>query len=162
MIARVFITASLLLSNAAVVAAQSNSAVVAAQTAVPRLDTAERALVNALLRPDGEAFKQLLAADAVFLVPTEAHGPEAIVEKWRPFLSGTDARIALTIDSSTTDESGATGHTTGTLAVYARTANGMSTTNAGVFSIGWRLVAGEWKIGALARAGKPATKRVAD
>ena len=152
-IARAFITAALLVSHAAVVAAQ---------TAAPQLETAERALVNALLRPDGDAFRQLLAADAVFLVPAEAHGPDAIVDKWRPFLSGSDARLALTIESSTTDESAATGHTTGTLAVYARTAKGMSTTPVGVFSIGWRLVDGEWKIGALARAGKFATKRVAD
>ena len=115
--------------------------------AFPPLESAERALVNALLMPDSDAFRQLIADDAVFHLPSEARGPEAIVEKWRPFLSGTDARLALTIENSTT--AGQTGETSGTLAVYARTTNGMSTTHVGGFSIGWRLVEGRWKIGTL-------------
>jgi ketosteroid isomerase-like protein len=151
LIARVVIAALLL-----------SSSPVAAQTSVasPPLETAERALVNALLRPDGDAFRELIADDAVFLLPTEARGPEAIIEKWRPFLEGTEARMALTIESSTT--AGTTGHTSGSVAIYARTANGMSTTPVGGFAIGWRLVDGQWKIGSLTRAGKVATKRIAD
>jgi ketosteroid isomerase-like protein len=132
----------------------SNTVVFAQTPATPRLETAERALVNALMRPDGDAFRQLLATDAVFLVPAEAHGPDAILEQWRPFLSGSEARIALTIESSTTAESGATGQTTGTLHVWARTNKGMSTTPVGGFSIDWRLVDGHWKIATLMRGAK--------
>jgi ketosteroid isomerase-like protein len=121
--------------------------------ASPPLESAERALVNALLRPDSDAFRQLIAEDAVFLLPSEARGPEAIVEKWRPFLSGTDARMALTIENSTT--AGNTGQTSGSLAVYARTTKGMSTTPVGGFFIDWRLVDGQWKIGSLTRGSSP-------
>jgi ketosteroid isomerase-like protein len=148
-IARVFIAALLFVSHSVVVTAQTES---------PRLDTAERALVNALMRPDGDAFRQLLASDAVFLVPSEAHGPDAILEQWRPFLSGSDARIALTIESSMIAESGSTGQTTGTLHVWARTNKGMSTTPVGVFSIDWRLVDGRWKIATLVRGAKARTR----
>ena len=140
MIARVVI-AALLLSSSPLAAQMS--------PASPPLEKAERALVNALLLPDSDAFRELIADDAVFLLPAEARGPEAIVEKWRPFLSGTGARMAITIESSTTD--GQTGHTSGSLAVYARTTNGMSTTPVGGISIAWRLVAGQWKIGTLTR-----------
>ena len=149
-ISRIVIAAALLVTNTAVVFAQS--------TDTPRLEAAERALVNALMRPDGDALRQLLAADSVFLVPSEAHGPDAILERWRPFLSGTDARIALTIESTTIAESGATGQTTGTLHVWARTNKGMSTTPVGVFSIDWRLVDGRWKIATLARGAKGRTR----
>jgi ketosteroid isomerase-like protein len=119
--------------------------------AVPPLGAAERALVSALMLPDGEAFRQLLADDAVFFVPAEAHGPDAIVAKWRPFLSGPQVRLAPIIESSTIGDSGATGQTSGSFAVYGRTSNGMSTTPAGGFSILWRLDGGEWKIVMLTR-----------
>lgn len=155
MIARFFMAliAALLLSSASV-AAQA--------TALPPLDAAERALVKALMLPDPDAFRQLLASDAVSTLPAEAHGPDAIVEKWRPFLSSSEVRLAPIIESSTTAESGAMAQTSGTLTIYGRTTNGMRTTPAGTFAVLWRLVEGEWKIGMLTRAGQTGIKRIAD
>jgi ketosteroid isomerase-like protein len=126
---------------------------VAAQTAAaPPLHTAERALVNALMIPDRDAFRQLIAPDAVFSIPSDAQGAEAIVDKWRPFLQNRDVTVALTIETSAIAASGEAGRTSGTLAIYGRTAHGMSMTPAGAFSITWRLVDGQWRIGALTRA----------
>ena len=155
MIARFFmaLVAALLLSSASV-AAQA--------TALPPLDAAERALVKALMLPDPDAFRQLLASDAVSTLPAEAHGPDAIVEKWRPFLSSAEVRLAPIIESSTTAQSGAMAQTSGTLTIYGRTTNGMRATPAGTFAILWRLVDGEWKIGMLTRAGQTGIKRIAD
>jgi hypothetical protein len=154
-IARFFmaLVAALLLSSASV-AAQA--------PALPPLDAAERALVKALMLPDPDAFRQLLASDAVSTLPAEAHGPDAIVEKWRPFLSSSEVRLAPIIESSTTAQSGAMAQTSGTLTIYGRTANGMRTTPAGTFAVLWRLVDGEWKIGMLTRAGQTGIKRIAD
>jgi len=147
---RAFMTAVLIL--------QASS--MAAQTApAPPLGTAERALVNALMLPDRDAFRQLLAADAVVSLPVEAHGPDAIVEKWQPFLQSREVTLALTIESSATAESGDTGQTLGTFAIYGRTAKGMSTTPVGAISIVWRLVDGQWKIGTLSRTGKAGAKQ---
>jgi ketosteroid isomerase-like protein len=151
---RVFF-ATVILLNAATLAAQS-----AQET--PPLETAERALVNALLRPDAEAFRQLLAADAVFSVPAQVQGADAIVEKWQPFLKGGEVRLSLTIDSSTTAQSGERGQTLGTFAVYGRTLNGMSTTPVGAVSIAWRVIDGRWKIETLSRTGKAAKQRAAN
>ncbi len=155
MIARFFLAliAALLLSSASV-GAQT--------TALPPLDAAERALVKALMLPDPDAFRQLLASDAISTLPAEAHGPDAIVEKWRPFLSSSEVRLAPIIESSTTAQSGSMAQTSGTLTIYGRTTNGMRTTPAGTFAILWRLVDGEWKIGMLTRAGQTGIKRIAD
>jgi ketosteroid isomerase-like protein len=148
--ARTFLTALLLL----------NSSTLAAQVAPASslLAAAERALVNALMLPDPQVFRQLLADDSVFLVPAEARGPDAILDKWSPFLSTREVRLALTIENSMTDESGATGETSGTFAVYGRTNKGMHTTPLGAFSIAWRLVDGEWKIASLTNGSKTGTK----
>ncbi len=148
---RAFVTAVLILQTSAL----------AAQTAPepPPLGMAERALVNALMLPDRDAFRQLLAADAVVSLPVEAHGPDAIVEKWQPFLQSREVRLSLTIESSATGQSGDTGQTLGTFAIYGRTAKGMSTTPVGAISIGWRLVDGQWKIGTLSRTGKAGAKQ---
>ncbi|RPI57186.1 MAG: DUF4440 domain-containing protein [Acidobacteria bacterium] len=142
MIARVFMAALLL-----------HSSPLAAQTATPPppLDAAERALVSALMLPDREAFRQLLAADAVFDVPVEVRGPDAIVQKWLPFLASPEVRMAPIIETSTTAETGKTGETSGTFAVYGRTTKGMTMTSVGAFSITWRLVEGRWKIERLSR-----------
>ena len=147
MIARVFIAALLL-----------HSSPVVAQTIVPPppLEAAERALVNALMLPDPETFRQLLAADAVSFVPAEAHGPDAIVLNWLPFLRSSEVRLAPIIESSTTTESGAIGETSGTFTVYGRARHGMSATPAGAFSIVWRLVDGRWKIARLSGGRKKA------
>jgi ketosteroid isomerase-like protein len=137
------------------------AASLAAQTAPerPPLGMAERALVNALMLPDSDAFRQLLAADAVASLPVEARGADAIVEKWQPFLKSREVTLALTIESSATAASGETGETLGTFAIYGRTAKGMSTTQVGAVSIAWRLVDGQWKIGTLSRTGKAAAKQ---
>ncbi len=126
-----------------------------AQTAQP-LEVAERALVNALMLPDRDAFRQLLATDAVALVPAVAYGPDAIVEKWRPFLSSPEVRLAPIIETSVMAESGEQAETSGSFTVYGRTRNGMGTTPAGTFSIVWRLVNGQWKIVRLTSAGRKA------
>jgi hypothetical protein len=132
-------------------------------TSAPPLQTAERALVNALMIPDRDAFRQLIAPDAVFSIPAEARGPDDIVEKWLPFLLNRDVTLALTIETSTTAESGNSGQTSGTLAIYGRSTHGMSMTPAGSFSIAWRLVDGEWRIEALTRTRADArAKRTAD
>jgi ketosteroid isomerase-like protein len=141
-IARIFIAALLLTPWP--LAAQTTAA-------APPLQAAERALVNALMIPDQDAFRQLIAPDAVFSIPGDAHGPDAIVEKWRPFLLNRDVTVALTIEASTIADSGDSGRTSGTLAIYGRTNHGMSMTPAGSFSIAWRLVDGQWRIGALTR-----------
>lgn len=145
MIARVFLAACFL--NASPLAAQTTPM-------VPPLQTAEVALVRALALPDRDAFRQLLASDAVFYFPVESRGPEAIVGKWLPFLLDPALTLALTIDSSTTAESGEMGQTAGTFAVNGRTNKGMQTTPAGSFSIVWRVVDGRWKIATLGGAGK--------
>ena len=125
----------------------------------PPLGMAERALVNALMLPDSDAFRQLLAADAVVSLPVEARGADAIVEKWQPFLKSREVTLALTIESSATAASGDTAETLGTFAIYGRTAKGMSTTQVGAVSIAWRLVDGQWKIGTLSRTGKAGAKQ---
>lgn len=129
---------------------------VAAQTSaqVSTLQSAERALVTALAMPDRDAFRQLLAPDAVFYFPVEARGPEAITEKWLPFLLDPALTLVLTIDASTTAHSGDMGQTTATFAIKGRTNKGMQTTPAGSFSIVWRAVEGRWKIATLSGAGK--------
>ncbi len=142
MIARGFIAALLVCSSP--LAAQSTAP-------GPPLDAAERAFVGALMLPDRDAFRELLASDAVFFLPVESRGPDSIVEKWRPFLSGPDVRLAPIIESSTTDDSGTTAQTFGTLSVYGRTSKGMTTTSAGSFAIIWRLDDGRWKIVTLKR-----------
>lgn len=149
--ARAFITAVLIVWGSSL----------AAQTAPerPPLGMAERALVNALMLPDRDAFRQLLATDAVVSLPVEARGPDAIVEKWQPFLQSKDVTLALTIERSATAESGNTAETLGTFAIYGRTAKGMSTTQVGAVSIAWRLVDGQWKIGTLSRTGKAGAKQ---
>ena len=150
-IARVFLAALLL--NASSLVAQT-------RPVVPPLEAAERALVTALALPDLDAFRQLLAPDAVFFFPVEARGPEAITEKWLPFLLDPALTLALAIDTSTTTESGELGQTAGTFAIYGRTNKGMRTTPAGSFSIVWRVVEGRWKIGTLSGAGKGGIKLV--
>lgn len=149
-IARVFLAALLL-----------NTAIVEAQTTlrdVPPLADAETALVRALAAPDREAFKQLLAPDAMFLFPVEARGPEAIIEKWLPFLLDPSLTLALAIETSTTAKSGELGQTAATFAINGRTNKGMRTTPAGTFSIAWRLADGQWKIATLSGAGKGGIK----
>jgi hypothetical protein len=150
-IARFFLVAVLL-----------NTSVVAAQTGPPPepLDAAETALVRALALPDRDAFRQLLSPDAVFLFPAEARGPEAIIEKWLPFLIDPAVTLALTIETSATAESGEMGHTAGTFAINGRTTHGIRTTPAGSFSIDWRVVEGRWKIASLSGAGPRGKKRV--
>jgi hypothetical protein len=94
----------------------------------------------------------------VFFFPAEARGPEAIVEKWLPFLVDPALTLALTIDSSTTAPSGEMGQTTATFAIYGRTNKGMRTTPAGSVSIVWRVVDGRWMIATLSGAGKGGIK----
>jgi ketosteroid isomerase-like protein len=149
-IARIFIAACLLTPWP--LAAQTTAA-------TPPLQSAERALVNALMIPDREAFRQLIAPDAVFSIPGDASGPDAIIEKWRPFLLNRDVTVALTIEASMIGESGDSGRTSGTLAIYGRTNNGMSMTPVGSFSIAWRLVDGQWRIGALTRTAPDARNK---
>jgi ketosteroid isomerase-like protein len=146
-IARVFLAALIPLLNISTVAAQTRP-----------LASAESALVRALAVPDRDAFQQLLASDAVFFFPAEARGPEAIVEKWLPFLVDPALTLALTIDSSTTAPSGEMGQTTATFAIYGRTNKGMRTTPAGSVSIVWRVVDGRWMIATLSGAGKGGIK----
>ena len=145
MTARAFLAALLL-----------NSSTVAAQTppAPPPLETAERALVQALSLPDRESFRQLLAPDAVFFLPVEAHGPDAITGKWLPFLRDPALTMGLTIETSTTATSGEIGQTSGTFAINGRTNIGMRITPGGTFSIVWHLAEGSWKIHTLSGAGK--------
>jgi len=126
--------------------------------AAPSLEAAEAALVKALAIPDRDAFRQFLAPDTVFLFPVEARGPEAIVEKWLPFLLDPALTLALTIETSTTAQSGEIGQTTAAFAIKGRTNTGMRTTPAGSFSIAWRLIDGQWKIGNLSGAGKGGVK----
>jgi uncharacterized protein DUF4440 len=146
-IARVFLAAVALLLNASRVSAQAGSP-------TPPLTAAEGALVRALAVPDRDAFRQLLATDAVSFFPAEARGPEAIIEKWLPFLVDPALTLALTIDASTTAQSGETGQTAATFAINGRTNKGMRTTPVGTFSIAWRMVEGQWKIATLGGAGK--------
>ena len=137
-----------------------NPSVLGAQTAspIPPLEAAEGAFVRALAIPDRDAFRQLLAPDAVFSFPAEARGEEAIIEKWQPFLRDPALTIAVTIDNSTTAQSGEMGQTSGTFAINGRTNKGMRTTPAGGFSIVWRVVQGQWKIVTLSRgAATPTT-----
>jgi len=150
--ARAFI-AALLVSVPASLYSQSSAAPAS-------LESAERTLVNALMLPDADAFRQLIAADAVFQVPAEARGPEAIVEKWRPFLSSREVTMAMTIEGSSTSESGQEGHTLATLAIYGRTNRGMRTTPLGTFTIAWRIEEGRWKIGTLTRGGAETARLV--
>ena len=146
--ARVFLAAFLL--NASSLAAQTGP--------VSPLDTAETALVRALALPDRDAFRELLAPDAAFSFPVEARGPEAITEKWLPFLLDPAVTLSFTIDTSTTADSGETGQTAGTLAIYGRTNKGMRMTPAGSFSIVWRMVEGQWKIATLSGASQVENK----
>ncbi len=150
-IARLFATAVFFL-NASALAAQPASA--------PPLQSAERALIEALTAPDREAFRQLLASDAVFFLPVEAHGPDAILDKWSPFLFSRELTLALTIQTSSTADSGEMGQTSGTYGIYGRTSKGMTTTPVGAFSIAWRLVDGRWKIGTLSGGGKSGVRLV--
>lgn len=150
MIAFLFVAAMLV--NASPLAAQS-------RPLSPPLTAAEAALVQALALADRDAFRQLLAPDAVSYFPAEAHGPDAITEKWRPFLLDPALTLMVTIETSTTAESGEMGQTTGTFAVRGRTNKGMSTTPAGAFSIEWRRIEGSWKIGTLSDAGKGGMRR---
>ena len=145
MIAFLFVAAMLL--NASSLAAQD-------RPASPPLTAAEGALVRALALADRDAFRQLLAPDAVSYFPAEAHGPDAITEKWLPFLLDPALTLVLTIETSTTAESGEMGQTIGTFSIHGRTTKGMSTTPAGAFSIAWRRIEGSWKIGTLSSAGK--------
>jgi ketosteroid isomerase-like protein len=149
MTARVFLAALLL-----------NTLPLAGQTrpAAPPLEAAEAAFVKALAVPDRDVFRQLLAPDTVFFFPVEARGPEAIVEKWLPFLLDPALTLALAIDTSTTAQSGEIGQTVATFAIKGRTNAGMRTTPAGSFSIAWRLVDGQWKIRTLSGAGKGGVK----
>jgi len=150
-------------ARALVVVLLLSSSSLSAETAVvPPLQAAERALVNALMVPDRDAFRQLLASDAVFFLPVEARGPDAILEKWRPFLVSPEVRLALTIESSTISDSGDVGQTSGTVGVYGRTSKGMSTTSLGAFSIVWRLVDGQWKVWSLSRGNKRPQERRAN
>ena len=151
MIAFLFVAAVLL--NASSLAAQP-------RPASPPLAAAEGALIQALALPDRDAFRQLLAPDAVFYLPVETHGPDAITEKWLPFLLDPALTLVLTIETSTTAESGEMGQTTGMFAIYGRTNKGMRTTPAGTFSIVWRRVEGSWKIGTLSGAGKGGVRLV--
>jgi ketosteroid isomerase-like protein len=142
-IARVFLAALLMLSTPPLVARTTSAS--------PPIDAAERAFVSALMLPDRDAFRLLLADDAVFFLPVESRGPEAIVQSWRPFLSSPEVRLAPIIERSSTADSGAMAETFGTFSVYGRTSKGMTTTPAGSFSIEWRLDDGRWKIAALKR-----------
>jgi hypothetical protein len=139
-----------------------NSSTVAAQTppAPPPLEAAERALVQALSLPDRESFRQLLAPDAVFFLPAEAHGPDAITGKWLPFLLDPALTMVLTIETSTTARSGEVGQTSGTFAINGRTNIGVRTTPGGSFSIVWHLVEGRWKIHTLRGGGKGGVRLV--
>ena len=121
---------------------------------IPSLQGAERALVNALAVPDRNAFRQLLANDAVFFLPVEAHGPDAILEKWLPFLLSPETTLVLTVERSSTADSGEMGQTSGTFGIYGRTSKGMTTTPVGAFSMTWRLVDGQWKIATLSGGAK--------
>jgi len=138
-----------------------NSATMAAQTtpAPPPLELAERALVQALSLPDRDAFRQLLAPDAVFFLPVDAYGPDAITGKWLPFLLDPALTMVLTIDSSTTATAGKVGLTSGTFAIHGRTNLGVRTTPGGTFSIVWHLVEDRWKIQTLSGAGRGEKRR---
>ena len=149
MIARVLLAALFL--NASSLAAQT-------RPAVPPLKAAEGALVAALAAADQNAFRRLLGPDTVFYFPVEARGPEAIVAKWLPFLLDPALTLVLTIDTSTTAESGEMGQSTATFAIKGRTNKGVQTTPAGSFSIVWRVVEGQWKIATLGGAGKGGVK----
>ncbi len=151
MTARLFITALLLL-NASTLAAQP--------AAAPPLQSAERALISALAAPDRDAFRHLLASDAIFFLPVEAHGPDAILDKWSPFLFSRELTLVLTIATSSTADSGEMGQTSGTFGIYGRTSKGMTTTPVGAFSIAWRLVDGQWKIGTLSGGSKAGVRLV--
>lgn len=151
MTARLFITVFLLL-NASTLVAQPVSA--------PPLQAAERALITALTVPDRNAFQQFLSSDTVFFLPVEAHGPEAILQKWSPFLLSRELTLALTIETSSTADSGEIGQTSGTFGIYGRTSKGMTTTPVGAFSIVWRLIDGQWKIGTLSGGSKAAVRLV--
>lgn len=122
------------------------------------LESAERALVTVLARPDRDAFRQLLAPDAVFYFPAEARGHEAILASWLPFLLDPALTLVLTIDSSTTADAGDMGQSGARFAIKGRTNKGMETTPAGSFSIVWRVVDGRWKISTLSGAGKGGIK----
>jgi ketosteroid isomerase-like protein len=139
-----------------------NSSSVNGQTAAAgsTLQAAERGLVTALALPDRNAFREFLAPDTVFYFPVEARGPEAITEKWLPFLLDPALTLVVTIDSSTTAQSGEMGQTAATFAIKGRTNKGMQTTPAGRFSIVWRAVAGRWKIATLSGTGKGGIKLV--
>jgi hypothetical protein len=94
----------------------------------------------------------------VFFFPVEARGPDAIIEKWLPFLLDPAVTLALMIDSSTTAQSGEMGQTTAAFAINGRTNHGMRTTPVGTFSIAWRLVGGQWKIATVSGAEKGRSK----
>ena len=127
---------------------------VRAQTSTPSLQDAERAFSDALLRHDRAAFVAAFAPDAECSLPTLKRGPEAIASSWLPFLIDPGTTMVLTSTRVTTAPSGDVGDSTGTFAIRGRTSNGIQTIPGGTYSIGWRLLDGQWRITTLAGSGK--------
>jgi ketosteroid isomerase-like protein len=129
-----------------------------AQTAYPSLQDAERAFADALLRHDRAAFVAAFAPDAECSLPTVKRGPEAIASSWLPFLIDPGTTMVLTSTRVTIAPSGDVGDSTGTFAIRGRTNNGIQTIPGGTYSIGWRLLDGQWRIATLAGSGKPPSR----
>lgn len=119
----------------------------------PSLQDAERALGDALLRHDQRAFVDLLASDAVFFLPTESHGADAIVRAWLPFLVDVGVTMVMTTESAVIGKSGDLAQSTGRFAIKGPTDHGISTIPAGTYSAVWRLIDGRWRLTTLAGAG---------
>jgi ketosteroid isomerase-like protein len=126
------------------------------QSASAPLRQAERAFADALVNHDRAAFAAMFAADAESTLPSVTRGPEAIANAWLPFLIDHGTTMLLTTTEVVTTAAGDSGTSAGTFAIRGRSRNGIQTTPAGTYSIGWRLLDGRWKIATLNGSGNRA------
>ena len=129
------------------------------QPSTASLEAADRAFADALSRHDRAAFVAMFAPDAVSTFPSEKHGPEAIADNWIVFLIDPGTTMLLTMTDVKAD--GASGTTSGTLAVRGRTADGVQTIPVGTYSLNWRMIDGRWKVTLLGRSGSAPQKTAA-
>jgi ketosteroid isomerase-like protein len=120
------------------------------------LQEADRAFATALTDHDRAAFVALLAPDAESTLPSLRRGPEAIANAWLPFLIDRGTTMILTTTEVISAPGSDTGTSSGTFAIRGGTANGIQTVPGGKYSLGWRLIDGDWKITAISGGGREA------
>ena len=112
----------------------------------PSLKSAEDALIDVLVRHDRPGFEQLLAADAVFMVPVATRGTDAIVRAWLPFLMPNGGTVAMVANEPVVAASGDLGYVTGSMAL--RNPAGAVMQNVEYVAV-WRFAEGHWKVAVL-------------